>query len=445
MRGAEREGRELPFSALPAQPLSLTSPCAPSTALKSIFRFRKSCTFLAPLVLGLGLGGCASDKYLTNSGHRLVQRGQYAEAAAAFAPEAGKPGANQVLFMLDEASALFAARRHKEAIDLFLKAEKLMEIKDYTSISEEVGTLVTSSNVRGYKGEDFEKVLVNVYLAMAFASEGKLEGAQVEARKINLLLHRMITDGKRNYQESPFARYLSALLWEAGGQWNDAYIDYKKTYELDPGFPDLAPDLLAGARRMRFGDEYARWAQAFPMAQPRKIETGSGELIVFFEKGLGPRKIPRNQDSSLPRYVGRYSDVGSARVIVGGQNVAIPSTVIDVTQLSTRYLEDRIGRMAAAKLAGTATKAAIAYGVGRATKDENAGLLTFLLLAAMDRADLRCWQSLPDELQMARVPLPAGVYDVQIEVLNHSGEVLRTVPYPQLQIRPARKAFVVAR
>lgn len=320
-----------------------------------------------------------------------------------------------------------------------------MEIKDYTSVSEEVGTLVTSDNVRGYKGEDFEKVLVNVYLALAFAAEGKLEDAQVEARKINQLLYRMITDGKRNYQESPFARYLSGMLWEADGQWNPAYIDYKKTYELAPDFPDLPADLLEAARRMRFGDEYARWAQLFPNAKPRRVEAGHGELIVVFQKGLGPRKYPRNQDSSLPRYVPRYSDVGSARVLVNGQNVAIPQTVVDVTELSTRYLEDRIGRMTAAKIAGTATKAAIAYGVGRASDNEDLGWLTFLLLAAADRADLRCWQSLPSEFQMARVPLPAGTYDVNIEVLDHSGGVLKTVPMPGTRVLAGRKIFAVAR
>ena len=395
--------------------------------------------------LGLFLAGCASDKYLSNPGHSLVRQGQFAKAAEAFAPEAKKPGVNQVLFMLDEASSLFAARKYQDAIDLFLKAEKLMEIKDYTSISEEVGTLATSDNVRGYKGEDFEKVLVNVYLALAFAATDKLEDAQVEARKINQLLYKMIHDGKRNYEESPFARYLSAMLWESSGEWNSAYIDYKKTYELDAKFPEVVSDLLASARKVGFREEYADWAQKFPTVKPREIPRGQGELVVLFEKGLSPRKVPRDgENSMLPRYLPRFNEISGARVVVNGQSMGVPETVVDITTLSTRYLEDRVGRMLAKKVLGLGVKAAIATGVGKATNNSDAGWLTFLLLAASDRADLRSWLSLPGELQMSRIPLPAGTYDVALEVLNHSGETVRTVPM-KVQIKSGKKAFLVGR
>src|SRR5688572_13379853 len=102
----------------------------------------------AALAAGLA-GGCASQRYLGNEGHARFDWRDWEGAAAAFAPEAGKPGVNQVLFLLDRGTALFEARRYREAIDAFLRAEKLAEIKDYTSISEEVGTLATSDNVRG--------------------------------------------------------------------------------------------------------------------------------------------------------------------------------------------------------------------------------------------------------------------------------------------------------
>ncbi len=399
------------------------------------------------LVLCAGLASaCASDRYVTESAHRDFDRRDYATAAENYGKAASEAGANQVLFLLDQATSRFAAREYDKALPLFLRAEDLMAIKDYTSVSEEIGTLATGEGIRGYKGEDFEKILVNVYLALGFASLDKLEDAQVEARKINQLLYRMITEGKRNYQESPFARYLSAMLWEATGETNSAYIDYKKAYELDPGFPDLGSDLLATSKRMGFDDEFARWREAFPQSSPRAIPKDSGEVVVFFEKGRGPLKVPRyDDDASLPRYVSRYSDEMAAQVLVNGVATANASDVLDVTRLSKSFLEDRIGRLRAARLAGAAVKGAIAYGVGKASGSDDLGWLTFFLLLFSDRADLRSWRTLPSSIQMARFPLPAGRYDLAVDVAGIDGRPMRRIDLGRIDLKAGRKVFRTAR
>ncbi|MBS1983871.1 MAG: hypothetical protein JST16_06840 [Bdellovibrionales bacterium] len=417
-----------------------------------IVRFRLALSICAFALLT----ACASDKYLSNAGHAAFDKRDWTKAAEAFGKDAKVSGANQVLFLMDEGVSLFEARQYKEAIDVFLKAETLAEIKDYTSISEEVGTLVTSDNVRGYKGEDFEKVLINVYLALAYSAQGNIEDAQVEARKINQLLYRMIHEGKRNYQESPFARYLSAILWESSGNYNDAYIDYKKTYELEATFPGVGSDLIAMAHKMGFRDEEQEWKKKFPSAKPRDAELpqplrtapAAGELVAIFEKGRGPKKIPRdgrNGDSSLPRYIPRYSEVARARLKINGQETSSFVPALDIVGTSTRYLEDRVGRMLAAKMAGVAVKGALAYGVAKLTKSDDAGMLAFIAMLASDRADLRAWQTLPAELEIARIPLPAGTYDVQMDILGWSGEVIATRSYPKLDIRAGKKQFIVGR
>lgn len=405
----------------------------------------KAKQFIAALSLCL-LPACASQKYLKSRGHSAFENRNYATAAQEFAKDAAKPGVNQLLFILDEATALFANRQYKESIELFLRAEKIAEIKDYTSISEEVGVIASGENVRGYKGEDFEKVLINVYLSMAFAALGNFEDAQVEARKINLLLYRMINEGKRNYQESPFARYFSAAMWEASGEWNSAYIDYKKTYELDLGFPDIGKDLLNSSQKMKYWEAYKEWKTKFPSLEPRTLKPGEGEVIVMFERGLSPMKIPRDgQESTLPRFRSRSSLESGARLAVNGVSKGQLTTVLDIDALSKAYLEDRIGRMIAAKIAGTAGKAAIAYGLGKATKNESLGWIAFLAMSASDHADVRSWRTLPADLQMLRVPVRAGKHKLDLEILSGSGNAYRTVSFGEVEIKSGKKTVLIGR
>jgi hypothetical protein len=400
---------------------------------------------IGAFVLSLALASCASHQYTAHKGHVYFQNKDFERAAEVFAKDASTASSNQVLFLLDYGTSLFAAQKYDEAIDVFLRAERLTEVKDYTSISEEVGVLATGSNVRGYKGEDFEKVLINVYLSLAFAALGKTESAQVEARKINNLLHRMIVDGKRNYQESSFARYLSALMWESSGEWNSAYIDYKKTHELEPDFPNIGSDLLAMANKMRFHDEYKKWTEQYPGSKPRKFERDEGELVVIFERGLSPIKMPRSEESTLPRFVHRYSPIRAGRVVVNDSVSVVAEKALDIEQLSTKYLEDRIGRMRAAKIAGLALKGAAAYATARLTDNDDLGILAFYLLMATDQADLRSWRSLPQSLDIARIPLKAGTHFVRVESLNSAGDSFNATHYEAVQIRPGKKVFIVSR
>lgn len=398
-----------------------------------------------PLILATGLASCATGKYLNSKGHRLFRDRNYSKAAEEFAKDSQKPSSNQLLFKLDLGMSLFADRKYKEATKVFLEAEKLAEIKDYTSLSEEVGALATSDNVRGYKGEDFEKVLINVYLALAFAANGEIEEAQVEARKINLILYRMIHEGKRKYQESPFARYLSGMLWEMTKDYNSAYVDYKKTFELAPEFPGIGSDLLGQARRLNISEDILKWQTKFPGIQARLIDKTKGELVVIFEAGLSPVKQPRGQDSNLPRFTPRYSDVAFAKIKANGRHVGSTEKVLDIERLSIDYLEDRIGRMTAAKIGGLAVKGAAAYGLAKATKNDDLGLLAFVVLAAVDQADLRSWQTLPRDLQLLRVPLDPGEYSIEVEVAGQSAKTLEVRPVGQYHIKAGSKTFVVVR
>ena len=389
-------------------------------------------------LMGL-LASCASHRYLGSQGHQSFERGDYAAAAATFAKEALKPGANQILFLLDQGLANFYNRDFEKAISVFLKAADLVEIKDFTSISEEVGTLATSDNVRAYKGEDFEKVLIHFYLALAFAALDQTESAQVEARRINQLLYRMIHEGKRNYQESPAARYLSAMLWEQSRDWNSAYVDYKKTFELEPKFPGLGEDLMAMANRLGFRDEEQKWRQEFPGVSPRRLPKGFGELVLLVESGRSPVKVPRDENSSLPKFVRRWSAPVSGPLMINGVALPPPQLIMDIEDLSIRYLEDRMSRLAAAKLAGTAAKGALAYGLGKATKNEDLGWIAFAILSATDQADLRSWKSLPARMEMIRMPHPEG--NVELVIPSSRGEIR----IPNIVIKAQKKTFVPVR
>ena len=132
-------------------------------------------------------------------------------------------------------------------------------IKDYTSIATEGATLLVSDNIKDYKAEDFENVLINTYLAMNYAVLGNFEDALVEARRTNQKLYMMVSRRQAQVQQNAFTKYLSAVLYETDGDFNNAYVDYKAVHDLVPGYPGLGRDLWRVAKINGIDDDLEKW------------------------------------------------------------------------------------------------------------------------------------------------------------------------------------------
>ena len=401
------------------------------------------------LLLGIsGIAfGCASARMNDRASDDLFARGQYDSAATSLINgyhQEGEDGRDALLYLLDIGLALHSAGHYMKSIEYFLKADHLADVTDYTSLSTELATLVVSDNAKVYRGEDFEKVLINTFLAMNYAALGNLEDALVEARKVNHKLELFVTEGKKKYKQSAFARYLSALLYEAEGNWNDAYVDYKNTRSLLPDYPGLGQDLFRAAKALRINDEADEWRRIYRL-NSSELEKLTGalrdpkraEIVVVYENGISPIKVPHPSFEAVPKFFPRHNPVRSARVEVDGADAGRPYMLEDVEAVAIANLDEKYAGILAKKAAGLLTKAGIGYAVGRAVKSDVAGFLTGYLLAKADSADCRSWNLLPRDLQILRIPIQPGSHKIQV-----FPEGAAALPPRVVQVAPAKKIFV---
>lgn len=382
--------------------------------------------------------------------------GRYEDAAKRLREgltDQGTDGRDALLYYLDLGLVLHTAGQYEESTKVFLKADPIAEIKDYTSLAAETATLFTTDNIKDYKGEDFEKVLINTYLAMNYALIGDYENALVEARRVNSKLYRMVTEGQRKYKQNAFARYLSATLYEASGDPNAAYIDYKFTYDLQPDYPGLGRDLWRTARLSGLNEEAEDWSRRLSLtredrdaAMASAARSGKGEIIVIYENGISPIKRPNPQFTQLPRFYPRYNPVRQASIEIGpvgaGAAIARGNTGMlhDVEATAIENLDEKYGGMIAKKLAGVVAKEVVAAQVEKKTDSPLLGALTRLFFYASDQADVRSWNLLPRDLQVARFTVEPGTYEVRALPMGAGALPPRTVA-----VGKGKKAFVAFR
>ncbi len=394
---------------------------------------KKSITCLLPLLLASLLTGCASDYVARTRDVRLAYETYDHERAVALLDKDAKDAeVDKLLLLLDKGMVLHAAGKYPESIEVLDKADKLSQQLDTVSVSEEAAALITNERNKAYRGEDFEKLMITALQAINYAELGKDEDALVEVRRVNERILKMVSDEKKPYEQLAIARYLGGVLYEDQGDLDAAVIDYLAAGKLQPNLGALAEPLLRLAKKTGRDDAYEELKAKYPKVEHFPLRPGDGQVVVVIEAGRAPEKeesqVERGHSGAIqmfavPRFRTRGSG-GQATVKAADQAVETV-TVTSIDQVAKVHLDDRIGRMVAKSLAGTAVKAGLAAGAGALAKNEAVGALAFALLSLNTQADLRSWLSLPAEFQLARLRLPAGTQKITVESGGKSFE--RTV------------------
>jgi hypothetical protein len=389
------------------------------------------------------LAACASYQTKVKDARNLMKQGKPMAAAEKLKPLAEETGDDQLVYLLDYATALQAAGDYKESIKNFAAAEKLVDLNDYHSISKIAAATLTSEDQIQYKAESYEKLFINVYQAINYTMIHQFDEAMVEARRINEKIQKFRLDGRETYELNPFAHYLAAMLWEADGKYDDAYISYQDSYKIDASNPLLAEDLLRTSKKSRRMDEYQQWRQKYPDVHedPASLDPKRGALIVMIQQGWGPEKRYSRYDNRIAKLYPVRSDTTFAELEIEGLGRYDTKTVYDVEGVAIKTFDEDRAWAIARKVGGTVAKAIVADQVRQ--KNETLGFLTAVALRISDHADLRQWSTLPRHMQIARVWLPEGTYKVGLQ--GKTGSNFPTADYlaPQsVQITAGKTQFL---
>lgn len=380
----------------------------------------------------LALGACIppSVAYREHLSTLVAERDWPAATQAIEEAKDGKYGEkDRVLYWLDKGAVLHAARDYRQSDAVLDQAELRIEALYTKSLSQAAGTVLVNDVTQDYAGEPHERALLYVLRALNYAYQHRVDDAVVEARKVTAFLEGY---GERvqmkTYRDDGLAHLLSAMLFEDAGRYDDARISRE------------------AAERA-----YARYARDYQVPLPQfglpPRAAGEGELVFFHYNGKVPlrgtkhtsvpvgrkqtvREMQRSGDDeaqaqlpvALPTIVEQPYAIRGSSLMAGGRT-ARTVLVEPVGGIAVKALEDEFPAIKARAIARATTKG------GAYSAAEAAGTSKFLTNAglsaagASEQADTRGWATLPAEIRMARVALPAGVHDVQVFYQDATGVV----------------------
>ncbi len=383
--------------------------------------------------------------------------------------------------------------------DKFDESNRTFELAEITaddlytkSISREAVSLLTSDNLRSYAGSQYERLLIHYYRAFNYVYLNMPDDALVECRKASGLLQ-FYADADENYEfvGAAFIAYLSGILYEWAGDWNDAFIAYRwaeRAYKqygpLGVPFPqDVGESLVRLAGKLGFQEEFERYATIY--GEPPENIPDSGELILLYETGFAPFKIEENivfpilkvdpivQDDAdrdekevreysrtlMSRRNRRYKEVEIEYLL----RVAIPAyrsnrprivginastahggvsgvLVEDIEAAAMKTFESELPTI----MLRTVVRGVLKYlGFRRANQEGKiAGRLVNLLNVVTESADTRSWQTLPNQIFLVRMRLPAGTHNITLSFSDRANRRVKTDTLQDVVIRKNDKTFL---
>lgn len=420
------------------------------------------------------LTSCATYYDINREFNTKFERGQLKEAEQVLAKKKKKVenSKERLLYFLNRGVVLSLMGEYRESNEYLEKAYLYTE--DYrVNYLNEAGALLSNPTFTAYRGEDHENLMVLYYKALNFMKLGEYDNALVECRRLNIRLDQLSDKYKseKKYQKDAFIHTLMGIIYDAKKDYNNAFIAYRNALEIyrndyQPMFGISAPDqlkedILRTAYMTGFTDEFLLFRKEFGMEDYKYEPHEGGNLVFFWNNGLGPVKsewsinfavvhgaggmvnftneeygfnfpfaVPyneREQSSSLkdleffrvafPKYRERSEFFDKGTLEVGGRNYKL-ELAEDVNAIAFRSLKERMLKEFGKTLLRVALKKAAEHGAR--SEDEGLGAAVGFLNALTEKADTRNWQTLPHSIYYTRVPLETGTQQVTLK-LDASG------------------------
>ncbi|PAJ72954.1 hypothetical protein CJF42_18590 [Pseudoalteromonas sp. NBT06-2] len=393
--------------------------------------------------------------------------GQY-EQALKQVPERDISDTNYVLVLLEKGRLKHLAGDYKASKHYFSQASAYIDeqkLKAKFQVSkgiQNIGAIISNDNAITYMVPDYEQSMMHSYQALNYLYLDDHEGALIEIRKANLVqraalknnfdtINDAITSlqddveldwqsisatypemedviGKvKNGFQNAYTFYISAVLYEASGELNDAYIDYKKALEIYPDNQYLQHDVLKLASKLGMTDDLTKLEKRFGKYNNNE-QKSIGQVVVMYDQGLVEERdemvlrLPvytskdemRFYSISLPVYQQSNQFDTSAQLDIDHKTLEFDQ-IVKVDALAAQTLKSQLPSLITRQVIRLIAKEKMRKKMSKEGGDVG-NIIANLYNLSSERADTRSWLTLPQSSNILRANLTPGKHSLSLKV-----------------------------
>jgi len=407
-----------------------------------------------PIITAVGLlftCGCNAPREQLLEFNRTFEVSDF-NSASAFAEKNIKkrknPSGEDLLWTIQAGAARRALKDYASSTKHFDKAEEFFKFYDLRwSAGDEISAMAINDNVIPYKGQEYDGVMVNVYKALNFLSQGNKDLARVEfnraldrQRRTKEKFEKEISKAKERIDKAQYGNLIKSSLadpnlkktlqdkypelyeYQAYRDYTNPFVTYiAAVYFNGIGESSSARDLLK--ETCGLVPENQLISQEFEETEKTIAANGTfkNTVWVVFENGLGPVKeefridLPLFVATNRVFYAGmalpklRYRDAAFAYLLIESDgNKYNTSVVSDMDRVIHSEFKKDFDAALTRAIISTTVKVVAQYAMtNQNSTTANIGAMLIAAYSfATNAADVRIWTALPKNFQFAKLPRP---------------------------------------
>ncbi len=304
-------------------------------------------------------------------------------------------------------------------------AKEILNALQAVSVSESVWATTINETLTSYDGSASERVLLHELMSINYLMQNDLDAARVEVLQASVVMDELASASGPSGQLAS-SHYIAGLVYELGGELDDAMISYRKAEKImtvrNIHLPAaLKYSLLNLSRDLGLDADYKKYNQRFNMVATT-LPPDSAEIIVIYWDGI----VTSKREKSLSVWVPSLEQVVSLAVptypesdyVKRPLNVNfdgkhyITQTLEDIEALAREDLADNFAQIYTMTLARMVAKAEMVKQANG--QNSSLGLLMNLATLLTESADIRSWNMLPSTIQVSRFLVPTGKYPLPV-------------------------------
>jgi hypothetical protein len=412
-----------------------------------------------------------------NGVKQAQQQGKFQQAISLI-PERNVNDGSYSLGLLEKGRLEYLANNNKQSRQDFEQTYQLVQQEqqgakvELSRGIENVTAVISNDNAIRYDIPLYEQSMLHSYQALNYLTQQDLSGALVEVRRANLVQENALKANAKTIENSQqnsinqgnsmdslsqqypsmneaigrvkngfqnaYTFYLSALLYEAADQKNDAYIDYKKALEIYPDNHYLQQDVWRLANTLHMTSDISLFRKSLSQKITKESDSNNqGQVVIIIENGIVGAKqevslsLPiytRHNDMrlysvALPRYQNQLTIYPPLTLTYQGKSYQ-SEEIVRLQSLAAKQLQDKLPIIVTRQITRLVAKEEIRQQLVRKGGDVG-NIFANIYNIATEKADTRSWSTLPDSIHILRLNLSAGTHTLNtyINGVNQKIEV----------------------
>lgn len=428
----------------------------------------KAQTVLICVALLCSACGAPSLRYKKDV-NRLIAAQDFKGAAALLDKDKKKlyKEKDAALYFLDKAALLHDAQQPAQSDAALSSAQDVIDQLYAKSVTGALGTLLINDLTTPYYAAPYENALTFFYRGMNFLQLNNLSAALVEARKAVFYLDHLRGAKSSGYRDDAFVQYFASLVFESGGQRDDARISRQNAlnaYQRN-GWPE--PDFPVPPNADKLGEILIfHYNGLLPLLKSQTMQVGWDKLLVWASSPAEGESVnPQVQNAIMAGLTGRAVTVAypvlekqpyqvqTSFITADGLFMQNTQKVQDTSALVEDYLQERMPgllfrlatRAVIKQTAVVQARHAAAQAANDDTVGELAGMFVNFLGALSEKADTRQWFTLPAEVRLSRIFVKPGTHEIKIWFKDGYGNIIGGQNLGSVRVRAGERVFLHCR